>query len=140
MGSEKRNSNNNSGDSNKTSNSNKLMIIAIVSNNNENNNNNTCGMNMFLIQCWRMKDVKSLSDFPILADKVIEHRCPDIVCIDKIAKSCPVIDIALLGEQNIIVKEQEKLDKYQDLRIDLGKLWKLKAEVVLLAAGTYLTI
>ena len=139
MGREKRNSNNNSGDSNKTNNSNKIMIIAIVSNNNE-NNNNTCSMNMFLIQCWRMKDVKSLSDFPILADKVIEHRCPDIVCIDKIAKSCPIIDIAIPGEQNIIVKEQEKLDKYQDLRIDLGKLWKLKAEVVLLAAGTYLTI
>ena len=139
MGSEKRNSNNNSGDSNKTNNSNKIMIIAIVSNNNV-NNNNTCGMNMFLIQCWRMKDVKSLSDFPILADKVIEHRCPDIVCIDKIAKSCPMIDIAIPGEQNVIVKEQEKLDKYQDLRIDLGKLWKLKAEVVLLAAGTYLTI
>ena len=35
-----------------------------------------------------------------------------------------------LLNQNIIVKEQEKIDKYQDFQIELGKLWKLKTEVV----------
>ena len=68
----------------------------------------TNGMNMFLIQCWRMKDAKScgtfssklkrllnidglvlyegckiLCDFPIQTDKFIKHRRTDIVCIDK---------------------------------------------------------
>ena len=73
---------------------------------------------------------KTLWNFSIQTDKVIEHRRPDIVFIDKIAKSCLIIDIAIPGDQNIMVKEQEKIDKYQDLRIELGKLWKLKAEVV----------
>ena len=73
---------------------------------------------------------KILRDFPIQTDKVIEHTRPDIVCINKIAKSCLIIDIAIPGDQNIIVKEQEKIDKYQDLQIDFGKLWKLKAKVV----------
>ena len=69
---------------------------------------------------------KTLWNFSIQTDKVIEHRRPDIVFIDKIAKSCLIIDIAIPGDQNIMVKEQEKIDKYQDLRIELGKLWKLK--------------
>ena len=58
---------------------------------------------------------KILWDFPIQTDKVIEHRRPDIVYIDKIAKSSLIIDISIPGDQNIIVKEQEKIDKYQDL-------------------------
>ena len=73
----------------------------------------------------RNEGCKIYWDFPIQTDKVIEHRQPDIACIDKIAKSCSIIDIAIPGDQNIIVKEQEKLDKYQDLRIELEKLWKL---------------
>ena len=69
---------------------------------------------------------KTLWDFSIQTDKIIEHRRLDIVCIDKITKSCLIIDITIPGDQNIMVKEQEKIDKYQDLRIELGKLWKLK--------------
>ena len=34
-----------------------------------------------------------------------------------------------LLNQNIIVKEQEKIDKYRDFQIELEKLWKLKTEV-----------
>ena len=83
---------------------------------------------------------KILLDFLIQTDKVIEHRPPDIGCIDKIAKSCLIIDIAIPGDQNIIVKEQEKIDKYHDLRIELGKLWKLKAEIVLVVVGGLGTI
>ena len=50
-----------------------------------------------------------------------------------------MIDIAIPGDQNIIMKEPEKIEKYQDLQIELGKTWKLKAEVVpvvVVALGT----
>ena len=53
---------------------------------------------------------KILWDFPVQTDKVIEHKLPDIVCIDKIAKCCRIIDIAMPGDQNVIVKEQENVD------------------------------
>ena len=79
-------------------------------------------------------------EFPTQTDKVIEHRRPDIVCIDKIVKSCLIIDIAIPGDQNVIMKQQEKIDKYQDLQIELGKLRKLKAEVVPVVAGALGTI
>ena len=65
---------------------------------------------------------KTLWDFPVQTDKVIEHRRPDIVCTDKMAKSFSITDITTPGDQNIMGKEQEKIDKYQDLRIELGKL------------------
>ena len=48
-----------------------------------------------------------LWDFSIQTDKIIEHRLPDIVCLEKIAKSCLIIDIAIPEDQNIIVKEQK---------------------------------
>ena len=68
------------------------------------------------------KRSKILWDFPIQNDKIIKHRQLDIVCINKIAKSCLISDIAIPGDQNITGKEQQQIDKYQDLRIELGKL------------------
>ena len=78
-------------------------------------------------------------DFPTQTDKVIEHSWPDIVCINKKTKSCLIIDIAIPGDKNIITKEQEKIDKYQDLQTELGKLWKLKTEVVPVVVGALAT-
>ena len=78
---------------------------------------------------------KILRDFHVQTDKVIEHRRPDIVCIDKIAKSCLIIDIAIPGDQNIIAKEHKKIDKCQNLRTELGKLRKLQAKVVPVVVG-----
>ena len=82
---------------------------------------------------------KILWDFPTQTDKVIEHSWPDIVCINKKTKSCLIIDIAIPGDKNIITKEQEKIDKYQDLQTELGKLWKLKTEVVPVVVGALAT-
>ena len=79
-------------------------------------------------------------DFPIQTDLVIENRWPDIACINKIAKNFLIIYIAIPRDQNIIVKEQEKIDKNQYLQIELGKLWKLKAEVVPVVVGAIGTI
>ena len=109
----------------------------------------------FQLECndkWYVSDsklenerCKILWDFPIQTDKVIEHRRSDIVWTNKIAKVCLIIDITI-GDQYIILKEQENIDKYQDLWVELGKLWKLKAEVVPVVVGalgklcTFLTI
>ena len=48
-------------------------------------------------------------------DEVIEARKPDIVFINKKNKN---INVAIIGNQNIIFKEQEKLDKHQKSRIE----------------------
>ena len=62
---------------------------------------------------------KILWDFPIQTHKFIEYRRPNIVCRDKISKNCLIIDIAIPRDQNIVVKEQQKIDKYQDLTLEI---------------------
>ena len=72
---------------------------------------------------------KILWDFAIQTDKEIEHRRTDIVVIDKEKRECKVIDIAVPGDQNIRVRELEKITKHQDLRLQVQKLRDVKATV-----------
>ena len=65
---------------------------------------------------------KILWDFAIQTDKEIGHRRIDIAVIDKGKRECKIINIAVLGDQNIKVKELEKNTKYQDLRLQVQKL------------------
>ena len=43
----------------------------------------------------------------------IEHNRPDVVVLDKIERSCYVIDIAWPFDTRVLEKEQEKMEKYQ---------------------------
>ena len=82
---------------------------------------------------------KILWDFAIQTDKEIEHRRTDIVVIDKEKRECKIIDIAVPGDQNIRVRELEKITKHQDLRLQVQKLRDVKATVtpnVVAALGT----
>ena len=78
---------------------------------------------------------KILWDFSIQTDKVIEHRPPDIICINKQKAECQIIDFAIPGDQNIAIKEQEKIYKCQDLRIELQKVWNVKVMVIPVVIG-----
>ena len=83
---------------------------------------------------------KILWDFAIQTDKEIEHRRPDIVVIDKEKRERKIIDIAVPGDQNIKVKELEKISKYQDLRLQVQKLWDIKATVIPIVVGAFGTV
>ena len=63
--------------------------------------------------------VKILWDFNIQTDHVIEHRRPDVVVLDKHEKMCHLIDIAVPGDSRVEAKENEKVQKYQDLAREL---------------------
>ena len=52
-----------------------------------------------------------------------------------IKKECQIIDLAIPGDQNIAIKEQEKNDKYQDLKIELHKIWNVKVVVIPVVIG-----
>ena len=83
---------------------------------------------------------KILCDFAIQTDEEIEHRRPDIVVIDKEKREFKIIDIAVLGDQNIKVKELEKITKYQDLRLQGQKMWDVKSTVTPIVAGVFGTV
>ena len=84
--------------------------------------------------------VKILWDFNIQTDHVIEHRRPDVVVLDKHEKMCHLIDIAVPGDSTVASKENEKVQKYQDLARELRKLWQVKVKVVPVVVGALGTI
>ena len=55
---------------------------------------------------------------------------------DKKGKSCVIVDIAVLGDCRVCEKELEKIEKYQNLKIELKRLWSLKkVEIVPVVVG-----
>uniref|UniRef100_A0A669BFW3 Seizure related 6 homolog like n=1 Tax=Oreochromis niloticus TaxID=8128 RepID=A0A669BFW3_ORENI len=72
---------------------------------------------------------KILWDFQIQMDKMEVSNQPDIVVVDKQRKMA-VVDVAILNHSNIKKKEHEKLEKYQGLREELEKMWRVKVIVV----------
>ena len=80
-------------------------------------------------------DVKLIWDKNIQYD-VIERRRPDLTLVDAKANSCVIIDVALPGDCRIREKEIEKIEKYQNLKKELKRLWSLKkVEVVPVVVG-----
>ncbi|KAM9816571.1 carbohydrate sulfotransferase 6 isoform X4 [Syngnathus typhle] len=78
---------------------------------------------------------KILWDFQIQTDKMVMANQPDIVVVDKQQKKAVVVDIAIPSDGNIRKKELEKLEKYQGLKEELEKAWKVKASVVPVVIG-----
>ena len=81
-------------------------------------------------------DAKLIWDIYIQCDNVMEARRPDLILVDKKAKSCVIIDVAVPGDCRIREKEIEKIEKYQNLKRELKRLWSLKkVEVVPVVVG-----
>ena len=76
--------------------------------------------------------VKQLWDFNVKTDRTIEARRPDLILIDKIVEECKVIDVAISGDTKVVKKEEEKIEKYRDLAIEIGRIWKKSANTVLI--------
>ena len=74
---------------------------------------------------------KNLWDFNMKCDYMIEGRRPDIVVIHQDKKECLIIDIAVPGDTRVKVKEQEKIKKYQDLKMEIANMWNKKRVAVI---------
>ena len=71
------------------------------------------------------EDYKLLYDFNVKTDKKISARRPDIVVVDKKERRTTLIDVACTGDKNVEDKETEKVNKYQDLKIELQRKWEM---------------
>ena len=84
---------------------------------------------------------KLIWDMNIKCDNVIVERRPDIVIVNKTEKRAIIIDIAIPGDKIIIDKEKEKIEKYQNVKREIQRLWNLKKidviPVVLGALGSF---
>src|ERR1044071_6030581 len=73
-------------------------------------------------------EVKILWDFKLQTDKHLAHNMPDITVIE--IKQIWLIDVAIPGDSRVVQKEAEKLSKYDDLRIEVHRLWERKVDIV----------
>ena len=51
-----------------------------------------------------------------------------------------LIDVAILGDRNVIKKEAEKILKYKDLKIEIHHMWNVKIKVIPVIIGATGTI
>ena len=59
-------------------------------------------------------------------DNIIMERRLDIVIANKMEKTAIIIDASIPGDKIIISKEKEKIEKYQNLKREIRRLWNLK--------------
>jgi len=63
--------------------------------------------------------VKVLWDFEMRTDRQIQACRLDLVVTDKQTKDGLIIDVAIPNDTHIVENEREKIEKYQDLRLEI---------------------
>ncbi|CAH3130806.1 unnamed protein product, partial [Porites lobata] len=76
------------------------------------------------------ENFKILWNFTVQCDRKIEARRPDVVFIDKKKRQVVIIDVAILGDDRVKDKELEKLEKYQLLKDEIAKVWRMRKVIV----------
>ena len=81
------------------------------------------------------KNVTILWDFTVHMDRKIDANRPDIIIKNHEERTCIMLDVAVPSDQNISLKEFQKLSKYKDLEIEVTKMWKLKTKNISVVIG-----
>ena len=61
-------------------------------------------------------------DVCIQVYRQIELRMPDIVVMEKNRKKCFIIDVVCPVDNNLILKRNEKLNNYSELRLEIARM------------------
>ena len=73
------------------------------------------------------ESVKLLWDMTIQCDHYIKAKRPDILVLEMKSKKALIIHIASSGDHNVSEKKNEKVEKYQDFKREIMKLWNLRS-------------
>ena len=76
------------------------------------------------------KERKVHLDFQIHTNKIVVANQPDIVEVDKLDEKAVVLNVSMLSASHILKKEHKKHKKYQGLKEELQRMWRVKASVV----------
>ena len=77
------------------------------------------------------EEVKILWDVMIQCDREIKAKKPDIVVVNKNERSCAIIDIAIPGDIRVSEKEKEKIERYQELKREIKRMWNIRSITVI---------
>ena len=76
----------------------------------------------------------------VQTDRTIPNNKPDIIFRNNEKGTCMLIDVAILGDRNVVKKEAEKILKYKDLTIEIQRMWNVKTKVIPVTVGETGTI
>ena len=54
---------------------------------------------------------------------LLDHNRPDMVVLEKARRVCEIIDVACPFDIRIVEKERERIPHYQDLKVEMRKMW-----------------
>jgi hypothetical protein len=92
-------------------------------NNNNNKNNNVAAV-------W-IQHVQN--------DRTIPENKPDIIIRDNVKGAHMPVNVAISGDRNVMKKE-DKMLKYKDLRVEIQRMWNVKIKVIPVITGATGTI
>ena len=76
------------------------------------------------------KNVAILWDLSVHTDRKIDANRLDIIIKNHEERTCIMMRVVVPSDQNISLKEFQKLSKYKDLEIEVTKIWKLKIKII----------
>jgi len=66
----------------------------------------------------------------VQTDRTIPNNKPDIIIRDNEKGTYMLIDVAISGHRNVIKKEADMILKYEDLTIEIQRMWNTKTKVI----------
>ena len=73
------------------------------------------------------EEVKILWDVMIQCDREIKARKLDVVVVNKNERSCAIIDMAIPGDTRVSEKEKEKIERYQEIKREIKRMWNIRS-------------
>jgi hypothetical protein len=92
------------------------------------------------VEINQMGKVTILWNQQVQTDRTVPNNKPDVVIRDSEEGTCMLIDVAILGDRNVIKKEAEKILKYENLIIEIQHMWNVKTKVTPVITGATGTI
>ena len=74
--------------------------------------------------------IKLLWDFTIITDRTIHANRPDLILVLKEERLAFLVDFLCPFDNNVSHKEIEKVDKYQDLLLEIKRIWNVRVEII----------
>ena len=86
------------------------------------------------------ENAKLLWDYDTQTDRVIQARRPDLILVNKKTNTVSLIEVSVPWDARVEEKLREKVNKYQDLKLELRRLWNKQVEIVPVIIGALGTI
>ena len=73
-------------------------------------------------------------------DRTIPNDKPDIIVRGNEKETCMILDVAIVGDRNVMKKEAQKILQYKDLTTEIQRMRDVKTKVIPLMTGATGTI